>query len=197
MSYGRNILLITASAFALSVAAPALAQSGGSQDSPSASPSSPSTGAPTDDTNAVPDTGSTDSQGDTMNKSDNPVRGSKIKILNRADTAAPVPGGPAASLVMDWVAAQNTPAQKLVGAEVVNTENDTIGEVEEVVSLNGRNTLVVTVGAFLGIGGDNLVLDLEKATIFHHVNDMDNIRVLTGMTEEQLKAQPKFEPAGN
>ena len=178
MSYGKNFLLITASAFALSVAAPAFAQSGGSQNSPSASPSSPQTGAPADGIKPVPGTGP---GGDT---------------LKQSDRMAPATDG-YASIGADWIAAQNIPARKLIGAEVVNKENDSIGEVEEVANLNGRETLVVSVGTFLGIGGYNIALDLGNATVFHHVNDMEDIRVLANMAEEQLKALPKYNPAGN
>ena len=191
MSYGKNILLITASAFALSVAAPAFAQSAGPQNAPAANPVSPSAGVPAD--RAIPAPGSGPGiQGDTMNKDDNPVRGGET--LKHSGTVAPAMDG-FASLGAEWIAAQNTPARTLIGAEVVNAKNESIGEVEEVVNLNGHDTLVVSVGTFLGIGGRNIVLDLESSTIFHHVNDMDDIRILTNMTEEQLKDLPEYNPA--
>ncbi|MEX2618067.1 MAG: PRC-barrel domain-containing protein [Alphaproteobacteria bacterium] len=140
---------------------------------------------------ATPGTG-TGSPGGTVERGGNTPGGTDA--LNRSDTGS---SATSASIGPDWIAAQSTPSDKLVGADVVNAQNETIGEVEEIVTHNGRNSLVVSVGAFLGMGGHKVALDLERATVFHRVDDMNEFRVLTDMTEEQLKSEPKYEPTKN
>lgn len=92
----------------------------------------------------------------------------------------------------DWVAAELTSNKDLIGADVVNSKNETIGEVETVVSVEGRQQLIVSIGEFLGIGGRSVAIDLQEAQVFHHRNDMDELRVHTDMTEDQLKALPEY-----
>ncbi len=177
----KNILLVAASAVALNVATPAFAQDNGA---PAMNPAAPKTGTPADSPETLPHDGRNAPDGD-LNSGD---------TLNRTDKVAPAIGG--ATLGAEWIATQNMPAAKLVGAEVVNAQNETIGEVEEVVTISGRTTLIVSVGQFLGLGGHNVTLGLEESSIFHHASDLDDIRILTSMTEEQLKAQPNYKPAG-
>lgn len=94
--------------------------------------------------------------------------------------------------VPDWIAAAGTPSQKLVGAEVVNTENESIGDVENVVAVNGRQKLIVSVGKFLGLGGRNVAIDLDKTRIMRSTRAENEYRVVTGMSEDEIKSLPEY-----
>lgn len=174
MTYHRNILIAAVSAIALSAAAPVLAADDNLQGSPTVKPMTPSTGTP-------------GANGSSADQVPGNGLGNDGGIINDTDATA--------NMDPDWVHSQNFPADKLVGATVVNADNDSIGEVEKVVNLNGRDTLIVSVGEFLGMGGHTVALELDKSKVFHHRNDMDDIRITTDMTEEQLKAQPSYDAA--
>jgi hypothetical protein len=82
-------------------------------------------------------------------------------------------------------------AEKLIGADIVSPAGDDVGEVGDLlVDKNGKaNNVVVDVGGFLGIGGKNVVLDLNALTPAKG-SDGDYV---TNMTKEQLKALPAYE----
>ncbi len=81
-------------------------------------------------------------------------------------------------------------AQELLGADVKNAQNETIGEVEAVqVDSSGMvSNIIVSVGGFLGIGSRDVALswnDLQVA---------DNGQAITTtMTKEQLKNMPEYQ----
>ena len=91
-----------------------------------------------------------------------------------------------------WIAASNIKADALVGADVVNFEGDTIGEVDEVVTADGRTTLVVSVGEFLGIGGRNVALATDTAHVERSLDDSDEYRVKVSLSKADLKALPEY-----
>jgi hypothetical protein len=93
----------------------------------------------------------------------------------------------------EWVAAKGLRVSKLVGADVVNSQGDTIGKVEDLVMVDGQTQLILSVGEFLGMGGHNVAFDLDKAKIYQERDDADDLRVSVAMNKEQLKAMPKFD----
>ena len=92
-----------------------------------------------------------------------------------------------------WIAATNARPDALIGADVVNFEGDTIGEVDEVVTADGRTTLVVSVGEFLGIGGRTVALATDTAHVERKLDDADEFRVKVSLTKADLKALPEYE----
>jgi len=104
----------------------------------------------------------------------------------------PVPLAPSSGDAR-WVAASDLRVSKLIGADVVNGENDTIGEVEDLVLQSGQPQLILSVGEFLGMGGHNVSLGLDQAEIRHQEDNLDDLQVTVSMTKDQLKALPEYE----
>lgn len=94
---------------------------------------------------------------------------------------------------VEWVDARGLKASKLLGSNVVNTEGDTIGEVEDLVVLDGKTMLILSVGEFLGMGGHDVAIDMDKAKIYQQRGDADDLRVSVSMNKEQLKGLPKYD----
>jgi sporulation protein YlmC with PRC-barrel domain len=93
----------------------------------------------------------------------------------------------------EWVDAKGLRVSKLIGADVVNSQGETIGKVEDLVMIDGRTQLILSVGEFLGMGGHNVALDPDKTNIHQKSDDADDLRVSVAMNKDQLKAMPKFE----
>ncbi len=93
----------------------------------------------------------------------------------------------------EWVDAHGLKASKLIGADVVNSQGETIGEVDDLVIVDGRSMLVLSVGEFLGMGGHDVTVDLEKAKVHQQRDDADDLRVSVSMTKDQLKGLPKYD----
>lgn len=105
-----------------------------------------------------------------------------------SDTAKKVTG----AMKVDWVTAHELRASKLIGAEVVNKQGDTIGEVEDLVVNSGKATLVLSTDAVFGFGGDRVSLDLDNTAVYRQRDDVDDLRVEVAMSEAQIKALPKY-----
>lgn len=82
-------------------------------------------------------------------------------------------------------------ADKLMGADVKNTQDESIGKINDLVfSEEGRiEAAVVSVGGFLGIGAKNVALSWDQLQI-HSSEAGDEITV--SMTKEQLENAPSF-----
>ncbi len=81
-------------------------------------------------------------------------------------------------------------AQELIGADVKNAENETIGEIESVhLDQSGMvSNVIVSIGGFLGLGSRDVALswnDLQVAD--------GGQSVTTTMTKEELKALPEYQ----
>ncbi len=82
-------------------------------------------------------------------------------------------------------------SSKLIGVNVYNNQNESVGEIADIVINNGTNVtgLVVGVGGFLGLGESYVVLD--PATVV--LNEKDNTwRALVDTSKETLQNAPKF-----
>lgn len=75
---------------------------------------------------------------------------------------------------------------ELIGQEVQNAGGEDIGEVNDVVMVDGRPVLVVGVGGFLGLGAKEVTVPYEEATM-----SSDGVQV--NMTQDQLKQQPEYD----
>lgn len=80
---------------------------------------------------------------------------------------------------------------RLVGTTVYNNQNESLGEIEDLVVDNGKaiSGVVVSVGGFLGIGDSYVVLDPSTLVL----NQKDGSwRAYVDTTKDNLKNAPKF-----
>ncbi len=80
-------------------------------------------------------------------------------------------------------------ASKLIGRNIQNAENETIGEIQSVyIGKDGKvDSVMVSVGGFLGIG------DREVRIPWSDLNIQDKgEKVTVNMTKDQLKAKPEY-----
>ena len=84
-------------------------------------------------------------------------------------------------------------ASKVIGANVVNEANDTVGKVDDIiVGQDGKAPYVVlSVGGFLGMGNKLVVLPYEQ------LKAADGKMVMPGATKDALKSLPEFKYASN
>ena len=83
-------------------------------------------------------------------------------------------------------------ASKLIGIKVVNTANETIGDVNEIVLGKDGNVaaVIVGVGGFLGMGEGEVAVNFKSIRI---TRDQNNNLVLTmDATKDSLKAAPQW-----
>ena len=86
---------------------------------------------------------------------------------------------------------------KLVGASVYNTQNEHIGEIEDlIISSSGSvSTVVIGVGGFLGIGEKKVAM--PYSALKAEKGDNNLLKIVVEGTRESLKAQPDFKYAAN
>ncbi|SNY58109.1 PRC-barrel domain-containing protein [Pseudooceanicola antarcticus] len=92
---------------------------------------------------------------------------------------------------IDGAMPQTMTAGALVGFEVATDEGEVIGEVDNVVLVNGTEMAVVGIGGFLGLGEHDVALplsDLDK------VAEDDTTLKASGYTKAQLEAMAEFDP---
>lgn len=81
-------------------------------------------------------------------------------------------------------------ARKLIGSNLKNANNETIGEVDSVLlDSDGKvRSVIVGVGGFLGMGERNVAVNLNALNI---ADGGDTVR--TTLTKDQLKAMPEYQ----
>lgn len=82
-------------------------------------------------------------------------------------------------------------SSKLVGITVYNKQNETLGEIQDLVIDNGKTIsgLVVSVGGFLGLGESYVALDPSTVVL----NNKDNTwKAYVDTSKDNLKNAPKF-----
>lgn len=80
---------------------------------------------------------------------------------------------------------------KIVGSDVVNNANDTIGKIDDLIISNDGKTLyaIISVGGFLGMGTHLVAVPYDSLTMTPKKIE------LAGATKEGLKALPEFKYA--
>jgi sporulation protein YlmC with PRC-barrel domain len=88
-------------------------------------------------------------------------------------------------------------ASAIIGADVRNHNNETIGKVQDVfVSKDGAiKGVVVGVGGFLGVGEHNVMLSWDKVQL-REDDDHDGVVINTDATKDSLKAMPEYKKQG-
>ena len=99
-----------------------------------------------------------------------------------------------ASLVMTFYAANpaDTRATKLIGRTVYNLNNESIGEVNDLIIDNGKTikAIMVGVGGFLGMGERNVAI-APASIVISELGD-GNARLVVNTTREDLKKAQAF-----
>ena len=87
-------------------------------------------------------------------------------------------------------------ATKLIGVNVYNNQNKSLGEIEDLVLDNGKTLsgVVISVGGFLGIGEHYVIVD--PATMVVQVTD-STMKAYINTTKDNLKGAPTFTYAKN
>jgi sporulation protein YlmC with PRC-barrel domain len=88
-------------------------------------------------------------------------------------------------------------ASKLIGLNVKNTANETIGEINELIlDKDGKvAAVVVGVGGFLGIGQREVAIDYKSLNVNYDANAMTDAGATTvtvNATKDSLKAAPAW-----
>lgn len=91
--------------------------------------------------------------------------------------------------------------EHLIGAQVVNQKNETLGEIEDVLSTNGKlSTVLIGHGGVLGLGAKIVAVpynQLKVAEIREEGDERPEYRFVINMTEEQIeKAETIEAPVG-
>lgn len=83
-------------------------------------------------------------------------------------------------------------ASKFIGTNVYNKQNESIGEIEDLVIENGKTVtgVVIGVGGFLGIGERYVAVDPSTMVLTHQDN---NWRAVVDTTKDNLKNAPAFD----
>lgn len=86
-------------------------------------------------------------------------------------------------------------ASKLIGAKVVNTANESIGDINDLlVDGSGQvSQVIVGVGGFLGIGEKDVALSFDELTFAR--DESGNPKVMTKATKESLDSVAEWKPS--
>ncbi|MDQ2102481.1 PRC-barrel domain-containing protein [Azospirillum isscasi] len=128
--------------------------------------------------------------GTAMAQSSSPATGSPATGAPTA-TEMNKSGSAATGSASGLTGGQLASAENMMGKNVYGTDNEKVGEVEDVIlDSNGQaRQLVISSGGFLGIGEKQIAVDINQANW-----DAQQERVqLSGMTRDQVKAMPEFE----
>jgi hypothetical protein len=103
------------------------------------------------------------------------------KSKTKSDTIVPIPGTGTAEVK----------GARLIGADLVNSVNDKLGDVDEVlVTTDGRvNAIVVAMGGMLGLGERKVVVPWERLRFSSQGNDLV---VKTDISRDTLNAMPEY-----
>jgi hypothetical protein len=81
---------------------------------------------------------------------------------------------------------------RMIGADVVNDRNETVGTVDDLM-MSGDDRIkfaILQVGGFLGLGG--FLVAIEFNALRRDTADGEMRFILPGATQEELKKQPEF-----
>ncbi len=111
---------------------------------------------------------------------------------NRTDNANTATGATTPGMAVDSAALQGgRRASRIIGSSVYNENNETIGEVDDLLLTNngsGQPTAIISVGGFLGIGARLVAVPLDRLTF----NTERERWMLQGATKDSLRSMPAF-----
>ena len=117
---------------------------------------------------------------------------------NSSAAAAPAPGATAPASGTAIVSADKVTGTKLVSANdfigktVYSRADENIGKVHDVIiSENGVQAVVLSVGGFLGLGSRDIAVSLASIDI---AKDGSSTKLVVDATKDQLEAAPVYDP---
>lgn len=170
----KNKIAVLLMGSALAMAAPVVAQTPTTPTAPDATTTTPATPAPS----TMPSSPTTTAPAATTPAA--PMGAPAINVI--------VPEG--YTVVSDWGVVT---LDELKGADVHGPEGKKIGNVEDA-ELGGDGKIsgiVADIGGFLGIGSHRALIGNDHAAVYKHSDG--KVIVATDMTEDALKALPKYE----
>jgi sporulation protein YlmC with PRC-barrel domain len=116
------------------------------------------------------------------------------KAPGGATTATPPPPAKTPAGETMWYShqADEMRASKLIGSTVVNTSNETVGDINEIV-LSGEGrvaAVVIGVGGFLGMGEREVAVSFDSLRLQRDQND--NVKIVANVTKDTLTRAPQF-----
>lgn len=120
----------------------------------------------------------------------NPPAAQRPAPMPPANVPAPGTTAPQASVPAPAPASDARRASRLIGANIINSENRTVGEVQDLMvsPAGGPVTAVLSVGGFLGIGERYVAVPLSDL----RWNTERDRWTLPGATVDSLKALPAY-----
>ncbi|MCF7646986.1 PRC-barrel domain-containing protein [Bacillus subtilis] len=97
-----------------------------------------------------------------------------------------------------FVTAQPTDvlSYNLVGLNITNAEDETVGEIKDMIISDGKLTgYIISVGGFLGMGERYVIVDPSAVKIDYMEADKKWLATMT-ITKDQLKTAPEFKYEG-
>ncbi|NGM21336.1 PRC-barrel domain containing protein [Roseomonas stagni] len=201
MLTSKTILTMTTAAALC--AAPVLAfgqpNSPGTNQQPQTTQTSPSDGTPGNPPSTATQRALdavTGNRTDADGTGNNPPGTAAGRAIDRATGNAPAAGASATGATTPGMAVDSLRlrdgrrASQVIGSTVYNENNESIGEVDDLIvpSAGGQPVAVISVGGFLGIGARLVAVPYERLT---H-NAERNRWMLQGATKEGLQALPAF-----
>ena len=110
---------------------------------------------------------------------------------NAADTSTTRAGATPGAMAVDSAAMRSARrASKVIGSNVYNENNESIGEVDDILipASGGAPVAVISVGGFLGIGAKLVAVPYERL----QMNTERNRWTMSGATKEGLTSLPTF-----
>jgi sporulation protein YlmC with PRC-barrel domain len=100
---------------------------------------------------------------------------------------------PQAAVKLSFYAVQpaDMRASKLIGSSVYNLNNESIGEIEDIMIDNGKavRAVVIGVGGFLGVGERNVAVDPGSLTVTEQSDG--TIKIVANTNKEELVKAPE------
>jgi hypothetical protein len=114
-----------------------------------------------------------------------------------AQTTAPAPAAtPSASAATASVPQDAMVSGQIEDLDVVNAQNENVGEIEDVVISQGRVVgYIISAGGFLGMGDRNVLVEPSMMNISYNTSDNKWVAKINA-TKDQLKAAPEFKYEG-
>ena len=109
-----------------------------------------------------------------------------------APTMPPPAASPSGQTVWYSHQADEMRASKLIGTKVVNTANETIGDINEIVlGKDGKvAAVIIGVGGFLGMGEREVAMNFESLRMSRDSNN--NLVLTANTTKDALKGAPEW-----
>ncbi len=177
--------LMAGAAATLMISAPLIAMPAFAQPTPAASPTSPTPGdrtAPSD--KMAPNPGATAPNPSATTPNPGVTTPNPGVTMDRSTTPKQNPA---------MTATGDMAASAIIGADVKNARDETIGQVQDIfVSKDGAlKGVIVGVGGFLGVGKHNVMLSWDKVQL-REDTDHDGLVVVTDATTDSLKSMPEY-----